>query len=670
MESTLMQQNPAEDEQSWLKPDNHLRVDRDEKALLAAYNTAYENQDRGTAMQILAELFARFPHNEPVAHTYIDNLVNAPFPPDANIEEAMKIANIASQRFPDSGAVKKKVHHVGMLQAENRGFKQLWHFKNEHMGERCVIIGNGPSLNKMDLSFLQNEVCFGFNRIYLGFEKWGFVPTYYIAVNNLVIEQFAADIADIPCTKFISSERFDYLPASDDTVFIRSRISYDGDFSRDPRKGLFLGSTVTYVALQMAYYMGFKDVILIGVDHKFKSTGRPHAQTTSDGNDPDHFTSGYWGDGGRWHLPDLDHSAKMYALADRFYKNDRRRIIDATVDGHCPVFDKADYREIFFNQNNKTPTVVPASPPAAPAVAPGTGTINFIDVGSAGEIPSPWNKNRDRMGYILKFEPRDDASDDPDITTIDCALWEKEEERPFYIYKGLNGTGSSLFEQNTEWVNANFDDLKNLGDKWLADTWHDRGRLVKTETVHCRTLDSVLTELDKPFAYDFLKIDAQGAEYNILKGAENYLNTQCIGLHLELFVMPLYKDIKLLHEVKAYLRRFGFVLVKTFPPHGSFHSQHDCLFLKPSADPRKLDTICRIYGLDPAMIDRESPVVCEHDTDDDGKGQKVARSDDMDDATGPAADRFTTKCPACSTVLEINRKGKWQCPVCNSDFVV
>ena len=59
-------------------------------------------------------------------------------------------------------------------------------FKDKHKGQRCVIIGNGPSLNKMDLSFLKQEICFGMNKIYLGFEKWNFIPKYYVAVNSLV----------------------------------------------------------------------------------------------------------------------------------------------------------------------------------------------------------------------------------------------------------------------------------------------------------------------------------------------------------------------------------------------------------------------------------------------------------------------------------------------------
>jgi hypothetical protein len=57
-------------------------------------------------------------------------------------------------------------------------------FRNKHKEERCDIIGNGPSVNKIDLSFLKDEIAFGMNRIYLGFEKYDFTPTYYASVSS------------------------------------------------------------------------------------------------------------------------------------------------------------------------------------------------------------------------------------------------------------------------------------------------------------------------------------------------------------------------------------------------------------------------------------------------------------------------------------------------------
>ncbi len=45
-------------------------------------------------------------------------------------------------------------------------------------------------------------------------------------------------------------------------------------FASDARGRLWEGATVTYVALQLAYHMGFEQVILIGVDHNLHHTGQ------------------------------------------------------------------------------------------------------------------------------------------------------------------------------------------------------------------------------------------------------------------------------------------------------------------------------------------------------------------------------------------------------------
>ncbi len=223
------------------------------------------------------------------------------------------------------------------------------------------------------------------------------------------------------------------------------------------------------------------------------------------------------------------------------------------------------------------------------------GVVNLIDVGSVGDLPFPWKENANRIQNLLKFEPRDTPSQNPYIKSIDTALWETNSELEFYIYKGLGGSGSSLFKQNYDYVRENFENLKHQGPKELANTWFERSELNRVEKIQCRKLDDVLEELDETFCYHFLKIDAQGAEYQILRGAENLLSSSCLGLHLELFNIPMYQGIKLLPEVEVYLNNFGFHLVKKFPAHGSFDSQHDCLFLKTENDSHLLKIIKKIY---------------------------------------------------------------------------
>lgn len=226
------------------------------------------------------------------------------------------------------------------------------------------------------------------------------------------------------------------------------------------------------------------------------------------------------------------------------------------------------------------------------------GVVNLIDVGSAGDLPYPWRENADKILYLLKFEPRDKADQQNSfVKMVDIALWETSEERDFYIGTGNASHGSSLFLQNYEYVAENFETLRHRGPKQLADTWLQRSQIERVEKVQCRPLDAILQELDPDVQYHFLKIDAQGAEYQILKGAEKFLQRSCVGLHLELFELPLYKDIKLLPEVVAYLEKLGFDLVKKFPAHGSFDSQHDCLFLKRGCEGQVVDTIRKVYSL-------------------------------------------------------------------------
>ncbi len=227
----------------------------------------------------------------------------------------------------------------------------------------------------------------------------------------------------------------------------------------------------------------------------------------------------------------------------------------------------------------------------------GRGQINFIDVGSVGALPEPWFSNQDAIRFLLNFEPNDPVKRTADSLTLDTALWESAEERPFYVYKGFSASGSSLFEQNLDYVRQNFEQLKQRGPRELADSWFERSALIRQSSLRCQPLDAVLAASVPDVPFHFLKIDAQGAEMNILRGADALLRGPCIGLHMELFTLPLYKGIALMPEVQAHCEGLGYRLVKQFPAHGSFASQHDCLFLRDGADPGLTARIRQIYGL-------------------------------------------------------------------------
>jgi hypothetical protein len=224
--------------------------------------------------------------------------------------------------------------------------RKLQALKDAHRGERCFILGNGPSLKRMDLTKLQGEYSFGMNRIYLLFPDLGFSTPFYVSVNDLVIEQCAEDIQRLKPLKFLSWRARGHVGPAPDIVYLYT--TYTGPkFARDARRRLWEGATVTYVALQVAYHMGFSPVILVGVDHSFKAKGAPNETVVSQGEDVDHFDPGYFGEGFRWQLPDLDTSERAYRMARQAFESDGRQVLDATVGGRLEVFPKVEYDSLF-----------------------------------------------------------------------------------------------------------------------------------------------------------------------------------------------------------------------------------------------------------------------------------------------------------------------------------
>jgi hypothetical protein len=225
--------------------------------------------------------------------------------------------------------------------------KRLRAFHDLHFGQRCFILGNGPSLRQTDLSLLREEFTFGLNRVYLLFPELGFTTTYLVAINALVIRQCAHEIASLDIPHFVTWNLRRHFENDPRALFVDTRFTGANGFSSDPTRRLFEGYTVTYVAMQLAHFMGFSQVILVGVDHSFKTEGKPNRIVVSEGKDPNHFSTVYFGKGFRWQLPDLDNSERAYLLARQVYEKSGRSIVDATVGGKLNVFPKVDYLSLF-----------------------------------------------------------------------------------------------------------------------------------------------------------------------------------------------------------------------------------------------------------------------------------------------------------------------------------
>lgn len=228
--------------------------------------------------------------------------------------------------------------------------RRLTALKDIHKGRRAFIIGNGPSLKQTDLSKLKNEITFAMNRFYLAFPDLGFTTSYICVTNDLVVEQFANDLAALLIPKFIAWRSHKHFPqdmsVKDIPTFVYT--SYTGPrFTGDVRRRVWEGATVTNLALQLAYHMGVEKAILVGVDHNFKDKGQANKTVVSEGDDQNHFMPNYFGKGVKWQLPDLDTSEIGYTFAREAYQRAGREVVDATVGGKLNIFPKVDYNSLF-----------------------------------------------------------------------------------------------------------------------------------------------------------------------------------------------------------------------------------------------------------------------------------------------------------------------------------
>ena len=254
-----------------------------------------------------------------------------------------RAANDSLRRIPELPAAyfhpwrRESIHRLAAL-------------KDIHKGERAFVIANGPSLRQTDMSKLKNELTFGMNRIYLMFPDLAFSTTYLTVVNDLVIEQTADDLAKLSLPKFLAWRSRRHFPATLPLNQIPTFLytSYTGPhFSNDVRGRVWEGATVTNVTLQLAFHMGFQQVILIGVDHNYSATGKPNTTVVSEGDDPNHFSPSYFGKGFRWQLPDLETSEVGYTMVRDAYRKAGREVLDATIGGKLTVFPKVDYNSLF-----------------------------------------------------------------------------------------------------------------------------------------------------------------------------------------------------------------------------------------------------------------------------------------------------------------------------------
>ena len=221
-------------------------------------------------------------------------------------------------------------------------FKYLKKYKDIYNGENCFLIGNGPSLCEKDLDkiYEYNIKSFGCNGIYRIFEKTKWRPDYYVIGDSLVWEREREKLP-IECTYFMRKWQ-NWQLANDLKIQFFYAICEKyypqyPTFSDDITKGVYVGRTVMYNMLQIAVYMGFKNIYLLGVDFSFGEDGKGT-----------HFCKDYINDELiKENIHNKEKVRHAYIAAKKYADSNGIKIFNATRGGYLEVFERVDIDQLF-----------------------------------------------------------------------------------------------------------------------------------------------------------------------------------------------------------------------------------------------------------------------------------------------------------------------------------
>lgn len=224
--------------------------------------------------------------------------------------------------------------------------RKIKKFENIHEGERCFVIGNGPSLRIEDLEKIKEngDYSFASNMVFKCFDDTSWRPDFYCAQDfNLIKSNI-----DLISSK-TDEYKYGFFPINlyrdypKNFLFNKKNYFFEIEdlywehnkpqFSFDISKCSYEGFTVTYFMIQLALYMGFKEIYLLGIDHSYGKNNNAYSKILKDAT--------------TYNPPQLDKTTQAYELADKMVRTKGARVYNATRGGYLEAFERKDFDNLF-----------------------------------------------------------------------------------------------------------------------------------------------------------------------------------------------------------------------------------------------------------------------------------------------------------------------------------
>jgi hypothetical protein len=229
--------------------------------------------------------------------------------------------------------------------------KKMLRLKDSQKGKKAVILFNGPSLLRTDFSLLDGIFTFGLNKINLISDEIDFVPSLIVAFDEILNIQNSFFLKNSQhLNKILNYRSYKHLKKTGDDLIYLYHIA-DDSFCYEALPALANRGSTPYITFQIAYYMGFEEIAIIGADHNFPDI-KPLAVVENNEEDKFHFHKDYHKKGEKNQYPDkikLDMNFRDVRLA---FEEKGRKVYNATEGGHLEIFERISLKD--FLEDKKT----------------------------------------------------------------------------------------------------------------------------------------------------------------------------------------------------------------------------------------------------------------------------------------------------------------------------
>lgn len=251
---------------------------------------------------------------------------------------------------------KRKTEHDTYLRSPDHFYLKT--LRGIHNGQRCFIIGNGPSLCAADLDLLRDEFTFAANWIFKIFDQTDWRPTYYLSVDDKVLKEAQHELFNYDCghkflrygknkiigsTNKITQIYIEDLLFSPNAPRVYAPMKY---ISEDVSDHFCNGGTVTFESIQLAIYMGFKEIYLLGIDHNYSRTYDLQGKIQVDTTIEDHFDHREFNFKTAYPA-NLNTAEYSYTIAKEYCDTHGIKIYNATRGGKLEVFKRIEFDNIW-----------------------------------------------------------------------------------------------------------------------------------------------------------------------------------------------------------------------------------------------------------------------------------------------------------------------------------